>query len=176
MVATTRLSLNEYVALEYPFNVFADQEIGGYVVTYPDLPGCTTHVERVEDVGVVAEEIRRLWIRTEYEDGEDIPLPSYPQAYSGKFIVRTPKSLHRQLAQSAEDDGVSLNHYVVTMLAQGDSVRQVERRLEKRLDDVSRQLGSMVERLPYHASSPTAAQGSARPSLSLVVNDREVAA
>jgi predicted RNase H-like HicB family nuclease len=139
MAAATRRSLNEYLALQYPFNVIADREIGGYVVTYPDLPGCTTHVECIEDVGATAEEIRRLWIRTEYEDEEDIPLPSYPSEYSGKFIVRTPRSLHRQLVVSAEQEGVSLNQYVLTLLAQRDAQARVEAKLDALLAAQSRQ-------------------------------------
>lgn len=124
--ATTRRALDDYLVLSYPFNVIADHEIGGYVVTYPDLPGCTTHVERIEDVGRIAEEIRRLWIRTEYEDDEGIPLPSASPEYSGKFIIRAPRSLHRELVTSAEREGVSLNQYVVTVLARGDAQRQLE--------------------------------------------------
>jgi predicted RNase H-like HicB family nuclease len=78
MVSTKRRSLDEYLALQYPFNVVADKE-GGYVILFPDLPGCMTQVERIEEVPAAAEEIRTLWIETEYEEGEDIPLPSYPE-------------------------------------------------------------------------------------------------
>jgi len=37
--------------------------------------------------------------------------------YSGKFLVRLPKSLHAALGQEAEREGVSLNQLVVTKLA-----------------------------------------------------------
>ncbi len=37
--------------------------------------------------------------------------------YSGKFNVRVPKDLHRDLANSAEAQGVSLNLFVATALA-----------------------------------------------------------
>jgi predicted HicB family RNase H-like nuclease len=69
----------------------------------------------------MAEEARTLWIETEYEAGEEIPLPSYPPEYSGKFNLRLPKSLHAQLAQSAEREGVSLNQYVVMLLAAAEA-------------------------------------------------------
>ena len=36
------------------------------------------------------------------EAGQEIPPPSRPDTeYSGKFIIRAPRSLHRQLAKSA---------------------------------------------------------------------------
>lgn len=114
----SRRKLTEYLALEYPFRVDADPD-GGYVISFPDLPGCMTQVESIGEVASVADEIRRLWITTEYEEGEEIPLPSYPPEYSGKFNVRLPKSLHRRLAQRAEREGVSLNQLVVALLAEG---------------------------------------------------------
>ena len=44
-----------------------------------------------------------------------------PVEYSGKFNVRLPKSLHQALSESAERDGVSLNQYVVMLLARGEA-------------------------------------------------------
>ena len=39
------------------------------------------------------------------------------EEYSGKFVVRVPKSLHAALAAEAEAEGVSLNQLVVTKLS-----------------------------------------------------------
>ncbi len=128
-MTTPRKTIEEYLALEYPFNVVADRE-GGYVILYPDLPGCMTQVESLEEIPQAADEIRRLWLMTEYAEGAEIPLPSYPEEYSGKFNVRLPKSLHRELAEAAQRDGVSLNQYVVMLLSRRDSEVRVERRLE----------------------------------------------
>ena len=35
-------TLNEYLALPYRMEIVEDREEGGYVVSYPDLPGCLT--------------------------------------------------------------------------------------------------------------------------------------
>lgn len=48
---------------------------------------------------------------------DDIPLPSSDNSYSGKLLVRMPKSLHRRLAETAEREGVSLNQYIVSLLS-----------------------------------------------------------
>ena len=37
--------------------------------------------------------------------------------YSGKLSLRIPKELHRQLAQDAKENGVSLNQYALYKLA-----------------------------------------------------------
>jgi predicted RNase H-like HicB family nuclease len=134
-----REPLEYYLKLEYPFNALADPD-GGYVVVFHDLPGCMTQVENLTELPEMAEDARTGWIETEYEQGHDIPLPSQPEEYSGKFNVRLPRSLHRVLAEEADRQRVSLNQYVVMLLSRGDAQAQVERQLTEisyRLDHVS---------------------------------------
>jgi predicted RNase H-like HicB family nuclease len=114
-VATTRLPLSYYLEQEYPYTVIPDE--GSYFIKFPDLPGCMTQVESPAEIAAMAEEIRTLWIEGEYEDGHDIPEPVSTSGYSGKFVVRLPKSLHRELAEGAEREGVSLNAWVNHLLA-----------------------------------------------------------
>ncbi|HVX29285.1 MAG TPA: type II toxin-antitoxin system HicB family antitoxin, partial [Nitrolancea sp.] len=90
-----RRSLDEYLALEYPFNVIADPD-GGYVIVYPDLPGCLSVADSLDEVCPMAEDARRGWLTVAYEQGMEIPLPSYPEEYSGRFNLRLPRSLHRR--------------------------------------------------------------------------------
>ena len=126
MVAqATRKPLEHYLELQYPFVVHADPD-GGYVIVYPDLPGCLSQAETLDEIPVMAEDARTGWIETEYEEGRNIPEPSH-QDYSGKFNVRLPKSLHRALADAAAQDGVSLNQYVVMLLSSGNTHMQIER-------------------------------------------------
>jgi antitoxin HicB len=60
----------------------------------------------------------RGWIEVSLEDGDPIPEPRPLDDYSGKFVVRVPKSLHRELVDAAEREGVSLNQYINVALAQ----------------------------------------------------------
>jgi predicted RNase H-like HicB family nuclease len=150
MNATQARTLEDYLALDYSLDVIADPD-GGYVLVYPDLPGCMTQVETLEEVGAAAQEIRHLWIETQYEDGFPIPLPSYPEEYSGKFNLRIAKSLHRRLAESAEREGVSLNQYTMSLLDKGDALARVEHRLgelELRLTAIDAQLRYRVADAP----------------------------
>jgi antitoxin HicB len=121
MTTTERRPLSDYLGMQYPFNVIADPD-GGYVVVFPDLPGCMTQVETLAELPAMAEDARTGWMATEYEQGHEIPLPSHPPdygEYSGKFVVRLPRSLHRALAEGAEREGVSLNQYVLSLLSAG---------------------------------------------------------
>ncbi len=119
-----RPPLTDYLARQYPVNVLADPE-GGYVAMFPDLPGCMTQGETLEEVAQMADDARNGWITTEYERGNDIPMPSYPEEHSGRFNLRVPKSLHRSLAEGAEREGVSLNQYVVYLLSMNHSVQAI---------------------------------------------------
>lgn len=137
MTETERRPLSDYLAMEYRLDVIADPD-GGYVIRYPDLPGCLTQIDHLDEVGPMATEIRELWMESAYEHGHDIPLPTYPEEYSGKFNVRLPRSLHRQLAEASEADGVSLNQYVVMLLTRGvtaDNLLRASARLGGAPDD-----------------------------------------
>lgn len=65
------------------------------------------------------EEMKRLSLAESIDDGETIPLEEYraQKEYSGKLMLRIPKELHKQLAQSAKENGVSLNQYALYKLA-----------------------------------------------------------
>ncbi|MBI3978943.1 MAG: type II toxin-antitoxin system HicB family antitoxin [Chloroflexi bacterium] len=134
MAVSPRRPLDEYLSLEYPFTVIPDPD-GGYVITFPDLPGCLAQVETLDQVQTMVEEVRAVWIRTAYEQGMDIPLPSSGD-YGGRFNVRLPRSLHRALAESAKRDGISLNQYVVMLLSGGHSRQQLAREITRMVTDV----------------------------------------
>ena len=114
--AIERKSVEYYLNLKYPITVHVAPE-GGFVTEIEDLPGCLAQGETLEEVYHEIEIARKLWLETTYEDGQDIPFPRDDREYSGKFIVRVPKSLHRKLDSLAEREGTSLNQYVVSELS-----------------------------------------------------------
>lgn len=72
-----RPTLEEYLAFEYSFNVIADPN-GGYVIVYPDLPGCLSIADSLDEVILMAVDARVGWLTTAYELGVEIPRTSYP--------------------------------------------------------------------------------------------------
>lgn len=107
-----------YLNLQYPVTLYPDAD-GEYVAQIKDLPGCLTQGETLDEMIANINEARELWIETAYEAGDDIPLPSNYETYSGKLLLRMPKSLHRRLAEKAEGENVSLNQYIVSVLSRG---------------------------------------------------------
>lgn len=144
MSESNRHALAWHLEQPYPYLVMPDPE-GGYIVRFPDLPGCLTQVETADEIAPMADEIRALWIETAFDEGIEIPPPAGPVEYSGKFLVRVPRSLHRTLAESAEREGASLNAYVTMVLSRGDA----QARIERRFADLERMVTTMQERLTY---------------------------
>ena len=57
------------------------------------------------------------WIEAKLEAGFQVPVPIDIEKYSGKFVLRLPKSLHAKLAKEAEQEGASLNQYTLYKLS-----------------------------------------------------------
>lgn len=115
-------TINEYMALPYSMELTPDMDEGGYAVRYPDLKGCITSGETIEEAVRNAEDAKREWFTAAIESGIDIPFPNTEEGYSGQFKLRIPKSLHRQLALNAKREGVSMNQYCVYLLSHGNAV------------------------------------------------------
>ncbi len=56
------------------------------------------------------------WIRIQKEDGEPLPGATAGREYSGRFVLRAGRELHKALAVDALRKGRSLNAYCVDVL------------------------------------------------------------
>jgi len=103
----------------YPTNVFWSDEDEGFIAVAPDLPGCSAFGESQHEALTELQSAIAAWIEAARAAGNPIPEPSQPALdnfYSGKILVRMPKSLHAQLAQGAKTEAASLNQYIVFLL------------------------------------------------------------
>ncbi len=106
-----------YLQLPYRIEIYPDD--GGYTAAIPDLPGCLTCGDSLEEVLALIQDAKEGWLELALEDGRPIPEPTTEEpAYGGRFTVRLPKSLHRRLAERAKAEGVSLNQLINVSLAQ----------------------------------------------------------
>jgi len=112
-------SIEEYLQLPYTLEIThdSDPDNPGWVARVVELPGCLTQADTFEELELMIQDAIRLWIAVAIEDGLPIPEPKPVEAYSGKFVVRVPRSLHRQLVEAAGREGVSLNAYINVILA-----------------------------------------------------------
>jgi antitoxin HicB len=131
VTATKRQPLEYYLGLKYPVTIEEAPE-GGYFAEIKDLPGCFAQGETVAEAHEMIEIARRMWLEVAFEDGQDIPLPRELDQYSGKFFIRTPKSLHRRLDQLADMEGVSLNQFLVSTLSKAVGQEEVKKKKKTR--------------------------------------------
>ena len=108
------MTVEQYLELPYTIEVMKDEsdDYSGWFARVVELPGCMTQADTFEELSGMIEDAMRAWIESALEDGEQIPLPRSIDDYSGRFVVRIPKSLHRELVEMAEREGVSLNTFV----------------------------------------------------------------
>jgi antitoxin HicB len=93
------------------------EEGGGYLVEFPDYPGCMADGATPEDALVEGRDALTSYVETLKALGR--PAPVSGAAYGGQWRQRVPKSLHAALARRAASEGVSLNLLVTTLLAEG---------------------------------------------------------
>lgn len=69
---------------------------------------------------LTAEEAASLAEAEAMDDGSAVSLEAFKKEledYSGRLVVRLPRSLHRQLKEAAAVEGVSLNQYMIYKLS-----------------------------------------------------------
>jgi antitoxin HicB len=103
---------------EYPCEIRPLSEGGGFLITYPDLPGCMSDGATFEEAVANGRDAVKSWILTAREFGDPVPPPG-SGGEPGKFVQRLPKSLHTKLAARAKQEGVSLNSLVLAFIAEG---------------------------------------------------------
>jgi len=103
----------------------SDEEGGGFLITFPDLPGCMSDGETEEEALENGQDAFISWVSARIDQGKSIPEPhkkstDYVAAdVSGRFLTRLPKYLHARLVKRAEREGVSVNALVLAFIAAG---------------------------------------------------------
>ncbi len=64
------------MALPYRMEIVPDIDEGGFVVSYPELPGCITCADTIEKALKKAEDAKREWLAAALDDGIEIAEPA----------------------------------------------------------------------------------------------------
>ena len=113
--------LNYYTRLNYKIELQKAEEGNGFILSCPELKGCLTYADTLEQGYAMIEDAKRSWIAACLEDGMPIPEPDNLNEYSGQFKLRIPKSLHKSLAELSRQEGISMNQYCLYLLSHGVS-------------------------------------------------------
>jgi predicted RNase H-like HicB family nuclease len=117
--------LDDYLGLKYPFAVtpYCEEDFSGYRAFLFDIPAVESLGETPEEALRELEGAKAEWFAYALAKGIRIPEPdpifTTAAAYSGRVTLRIPKALHRQAAEIATLEGVSLNAYLTTAIQRG---------------------------------------------------------
>jgi predicted HicB family RNase H-like nuclease len=92
-----------------------DNEYVGLCAEFPSLSWLASTPEAaLKGIRKVVEDV----VKDMRENGEEVPEPIASRRYSGKFMIRVPPEVHRNLAIKAAEAGVSLNRLASSKLSQ----------------------------------------------------------
>ena len=103
----------------------SEEDGGGFLITFPDLPGCMSDGETEEEALENGQDAFLSWVSARSDQGKAIPEPktrpgNYVEAdVSGRFLARMPKYIHARLVKRAAREGVSVNALVLAFIAAG---------------------------------------------------------
>lgn len=111
--------INYYMGLPYNYLIqqVIDESGSYYYGKVLEFDGCQSTGETFGEAYKSLREAMKGWLEVKLQYGDPIPEPTGDENYSGKFVLRVPKSLHRQLAIEAQREGVSLNQYAMYKLS-----------------------------------------------------------
>ena len=116
----TDTKLAYYMSLPYTKTVVKRDDADGvhYISSVLELDGCTSDGTSPEEALRNLDEAMECYLESCIIHNDPIPKPMGEKTFSGKFIVRLPKSLHRKLSYESQQEGVSLNQYALYKLSQ----------------------------------------------------------
>lgn len=111
--------VEDYMKLPYNYVIKPiNDESGSYFyASILEFDGCQSTGDTFQEAYNGLMEAMEGWIETKLENGFAVPRPLDTEKFSGKFLVRLPKTLHARLALEAEKEGVSLNQYTLYKLS-----------------------------------------------------------
>jgi predicted HicB family RNase H-like nuclease len=134
--------LNYYLSLNYPVELIETDE--GFVVSNSDLPGCQSFGDTASAALEGLRDVRSLWLEGYIAAHGVAPEPKDLDEYSGKFVLRLPKSLHRDLEKLAQKEGTSLNQLAVSLITRGVSEQRFYSQCSSRMEALLQQFSVIV--------------------------------
>lgn len=134
---------------------------GGYDASIPLLGKRSVcgYGETIDEALKDLKEVKEERLREYLEEGLDIPEPAEENdTYSGKFVVRIPKSLHKELSRRAKKNAVSLNHYTSFLLTKGLQEEKAELTLQgimTSLRFLQRDISNLDRSIRFHVTQPS---------------------
>ncbi|MGB7294433.1 MAG: toxin-antitoxin system HicB family antitoxin [Candidatus Aminicenantales bacterium] len=110
---------------KYPVSIKWSDEDLGFIATVPGASGLSAFGESMDEALSELKTAAAAYFRSLKKAGRPMPIFDKITPFSGQLRLRMPKSMHRELSQAAKNEGVSLNTYLVSLLATGHAGRNL---------------------------------------------------
>lgn len=105
--------------MAYPLELrrLSEDEGGGWLITFPDLPGCMSDGETIEEAIESGKDAFQSWMAVSLEYGHRIPKPADPEAFL--VHLHLPQDLYEALNVRARAEGRNRDALALELIAQG---------------------------------------------------------
>jgi predicted RNase H-like HicB family nuclease len=112
------VAVHEILMRPYRRVLIPEPESGTYTASIAEFPGCISEGDSPAEAYENLEEAAVSWLEAVIEGGLPIPEPEAENEYSGRVVLRMPKSTHRRAVDAAKTDGVSLNTFLLSAISE----------------------------------------------------------
>lgn len=109
-------TLEEYMSMPYKMEIRPDSAEPGYIVRFPELPGCITCADTLERALENAQDAKRVWLEGSIEDGYPIPEPAAAHEPDDRFEISVPTSMIYAIARASRRSGISVQQFCMDAL------------------------------------------------------------
>lgn len=141
--------INYYMALDYSVEIrkLRKEEGGGYLASIPQL-GSKAFCADGRTINKALEglkQVKRLLFSDYLDRGVPIPEPEAEteSLFSGKFVIRIPVTLHRELVETTRKQNISLNQLILHLLSYNTPLIALEKRLEECFSEIKYTLSNI---------------------------------
>ena len=106
------MKLNDYLRLNYKMEIVEDPDEGGYAIALPELPGCLSTGETIEEAVKMIEDALYSHLSACLDAGVKIQEPLKPVDYKGQIPYRTTPEKHYKLAKKSAATSKSINKLI----------------------------------------------------------------
>ena len=117
-MAKRKKPVGEHIAAPYSRILIPDPDSGTFTARVMEFPGCVAQGDTAAEAYANVESAAEAWVQAALDLGQAIPLPAEAREYSGRILVRLPRSLHRRASELATMEGTSLNQLIVAAVAE----------------------------------------------------------
>ena len=101
----------------YERKVFFSKEDEGWIAVAPELPGCSAFGKTSDRALKELDTAIELWLETAKARKWSAPKPVATREPAGRILLRLPRELHQDYLSLATKEGISLNQYMLYVLA-----------------------------------------------------------